>query len=40
MFSLCATEKVLSANNLEVEDTSFNRSVIYIRKNGGLRIDP
>ena len=40
MFSLCSTEKVLSANNSEVEDKSFNRSMIYIRKNSGLRIDP
>ena len=38
----CTTEKgeVLSANNLGLEDKSSDRSLTYINKNSGLRIDP
>ena len=38
----CATEKrkASSANNLGFEDKSSDRSLIYIKKNSGPRIDP
>ena len=42
MFLSCTTEKreVSSANNLGLEDKSSDRSLIYIKKNSGPRIDP
>ena len=42
MFLLCTTEKreVSSANNLGLDDKSSDRSLIYIKKNSGPRMDP
>ena len=41
VFLSCTTEKreVSSANNLGLEDKSSDRSLIYIKKNSGQRID-
>ena len=42
MFLSCRTEKreVSSANNLGLGDKSSDRSLTYIKKNSGPRIDP
>ena len=42
MFLSCTTEKreVSSANNLKLEDKSSDRSLTYVKKNIGPRIDP